>query len=149
MVSISHLQLKSHLDLSSPFLSSIRRRNVFSVSSPKRHSPKNLGRDRFPKKTSPKIFPTRSEKTKKLEMLPKLIFVVIAQLLFRETAWARSLLRDAPQLCPIDQGNLLDVQLFVQSANQCFDSCEKKEDCNFYRQAWLELFVSWPQLMPI
>ena len=82
-------------------------------------------------------------------MLPKLIFVVIAQLLFRETAWARSLLRDAPQLCPIDQGNLLDVQLFVQSANQCFDSCEKKEDCNFYRQAWLELFVSWPQLMPI
>jgi len=84
-------------------------------------------------------------------MLPKLIFALLGQLLFWETAWARSLLesapkllfsesadarsllKSAPQLCPIDLGNLLDVQLFVSSANQCFDSCEKKEDCNYYR----------------
>lgn len=50
---------------------------------------------------------------------------------------ARTLLRSAPQMCPIDQGNLLDVQLFVKGGNECFNLCEKKEDCNFFRQALL------------
>jgi hypothetical protein len=49
---------------------------------------------------------------------------------------AKSFLRKAPQMCPIEQGNLLDVQLFVKGGNECFNLCEKKDDCNYFRYFW-------------
>ena len=46
---------------------------------------------------------------------------------------ASSQMSSAPQLCPIDHGNLIDVKLFVASEEQCFKLCEKQEGCHYYR----------------
>ena len=45
----------------------------------------------------------------------------------------RTLLRSAPQMCPIDNDNLLEVKLFVTDGNQCYNLCEENPDCEFFR----------------
>ena len=42
-------------------------------------------------------------------------------------------LRSAPQMCPIDDGNLVDVKLFIASDQECFRLCERAPDCSFFR----------------
>ena len=42
-------------------------------------------------------------------------------------------LRSAPQMCPIDDGNLVDVKLFIASDQECFRLCERASDCSFFR----------------
>ena len=44
-----------------------------------------------------------------------------------------NLLRNAPQMCPIDDGNLIRISLFVKDSNECFEACERKEDCKYFR----------------
>ena len=44
-----------------------------------------------------------------------------------------NLLRNAPQMCPIDDGNLIGILLFVTDSNECFEACERKEDCKYFR----------------
>ena len=51
----------------------------------------------------------------------------------------RTLLRSAPQMCPIDNDNLLEVKLFVADGNQCYNLCEENPDCEFFR--WGNLFT--------
>ena len=38
----------------------------------------------------------------------------------------------APQKCPVQNGNLLDVDLFVESDSECAAKCEKNEKCFYY-----------------
>lgn len=38
----------------------------------------------------------------------------------------------APQRCPLQNGNLLDVDLFVEDDSSCMMKCEKHEKCFFY-----------------
>ena len=47
--------------------------------------------------------------------------------------FGRSLLRSAPQMCPIDDGNLLEVKLFVKDGNKCYTLCELNADCQYFR----------------
>ena len=42
-------------------------------------------------------------------------------------------LRSAPQMCPIDDGNLVDVKLFIASDQECFRLCERAPECSFFR----------------
>lgn len=46
---------------------------------------------------------------------------------------SRSLLRSAPQMCPIDDGNLLEVKLFVKDGNKCYTLCELNAECQYFR----------------
>ena len=39
----------------------------------------------------------------------------------------------APQQCPIDNGNLIGIKLFVRSSQTCFNACELKEGCKYFR----------------
>ena len=41
-------------------------------------------------------------------------------------------LRTAPQRCPLNNGNLLDVVLFVENEEQCKQKCRTEEKCIFY-----------------
>ena len=38
----------------------------------------------------------------------------------------------APQKCPVQNGNLLDVDLFVESDKECAQKCQENEKCFFY-----------------
>ena len=38
----------------------------------------------------------------------------------------------APQRCPLQNGNLLDVDLFVPSEADCVDKCSTHDKCFFY-----------------
>merc|ERR1719186_858842 len=38
----------------------------------------------------------------------------------------------APQLCPLQDGNLLDVDLFVSTEAECKEQCTDHENCFFY-----------------
>ena len=42
-------------------------------------------------------------------------------------------LRSAPQMCPIDDGNLVDVKLFIAGEQDCFRLCERTPGCSFFR----------------
>ena len=42
-------------------------------------------------------------------------------------------LRSAPQMCPIDDGNLVDVKLFIAGDQECFRLCERAPECSFFR----------------
>ena len=53
--------------------------------------------------------------------------------LFFVAASSRSLLRSAPQMCPIDEENLIEVKLFVQDGNQCYNFCENTNYCEYFR----------------
>ena len=44
-----------------------------------------------------------------------------------------NLLRSAPQICPIDDGNLIGIRMFIRDSNECFEACERKEDCKYFR----------------
>ena len=47
---------------------------------------------------------------------------------------ARSnLLLSAPEMCPIDDGNLIGILLFIEDSNACFEACERKDDCKYFR----------------
>ena len=52
---------------------------------------------------------------------------------FNYFADSRSLLRSAPQMCPIDEENLIEVKLFVKDGNQCYNYCENNELCEYFR----------------
>ncbi|CAB4067408.1 unnamed protein product [Lepeophtheirus salmonis] len=43
------------------------------------------------------------------------------------------LLKSAPQLCPIEDGNLIGVELFVEDEEECFKFCENSKECLFFR----------------
>lgn len=45
----------------------------------------------------------------------------------------RNLMENAPQMCPIEHNNLIDVQLFVSDEEECFKLCEKSDKCKFFR----------------
>ena len=38
----------------------------------------------------------------------------------------------APEKCPLQNGNLIDVDLFVESDAECRRKCEAKEECFYY-----------------
>ena len=38
----------------------------------------------------------------------------------------------APEKCPLQNGNLIDVDLFVESDVECRRKCEAKEECFYY-----------------
>ena len=38
----------------------------------------------------------------------------------------------APQKCPVQNGNLLDIDLFVDSDQECAGKCQRNEKCFFY-----------------
>ncbi len=42
-------------------------------------------------------------------------------------------LRSAPQICPIVDGNLIGIRMFIRDSNECFEACERKEDCKYFR----------------
>ena len=42
-------------------------------------------------------------------------------------------LRSAPQQCPIDNGNLIGIKLFVRNSQTCFNACEVKDGCRYFR----------------
>ena len=44
-----------------------------------------------------------------------------------------NLLLSAPDMCPIDDGNLIGILLFIEDSNACFEACERKEDCKYFR----------------
>ena len=54
-------------------------------------------------------------------------------LLFLKIVDSRSLLRSAPQMCPIDEENLIEVKLFVKDGNQCYNYCENNIECEYFR----------------
>ena len=49
------------------------------------------------------------------------------------TAQARTFFRKAPMMCPIEDGNLIKVELFVSTDQECAAMCEMNEMCKFYR----------------
>ena len=38
----------------------------------------------------------------------------------------------APEKCPLQNGNLIDVDLFVESDEECRAKCEKHDKCFYY-----------------
>ena len=42
-------------------------------------------------------------------------------------------LLSAPQMCPIDDGNVIGILLFIKDSNVCFEACERKEECRYFR----------------
>ena len=48
------------------------------------------------------------------------------------TIMALPQLRTAPQRCPLKNGNLLDVVLFVDNEERCKMRCQTEEKCVFY-----------------
>ena len=73
-----------------------------------------------------------SKKRDKNYFAPIALALTIAALNW-ETVRARNLLRSAPQICPIEFGNLIDVKLFVKDNEECFKHCEVNEHCRYYR----------------
>ena len=63
------------------------------------------------------------------------ILLTVAPLLAQCRLFSPSVqfLRSAPQMCPIDDGNLVDVKLFIASDQECFRLCERASDCSFFR----------------
>ena len=58
----------------------------------------------------------------------KLVLAVFCLLSLTEAASIGT----APQKCPVQNGNLLDVDLFVESDRECAKKCEANEKCFFY-----------------
>ena len=48
------------------------------------------------------------------------------------TIMALPQMKTAPQRCPVKNGNLLDVVLFVESEEMCKMRCQTEEKCIFY-----------------
>ena len=48
------------------------------------------------------------------------------------TIMALPQMKTAPQRCPVKNGNLLDVVLFVDSEEMCKMRCQTEEKCIFY-----------------
>eukprot|EP00095_Tigriopus_kingsejongensis_P003413 maker-scaffold1126_size61158-snap-gene-0.10 protein:Tk03413 transcript:maker-scaffold1126_size61158-snap-gene-0.10-mRNA-1 annotation:"microneme protein " len=46
---------------------------------------------------------------------------------------ARNIMENAPIMCPIEDDNLIDVQLFTSGQKECAKECEKSDACKFYR----------------
>ena len=61
------------------------------------------------------------------------MFLLMFHLLFLKIVDSRSLLRSAPQMCPIDEENLIEVKLFVKDGNQCYNYCENNIECEYFR----------------
>ena len=40
--------------------------------------------------------------------------------------------RTAPGECPLSDGNLVGIKLFIHDANACLKSCQADQGCNFY-----------------
>ena len=78
-----------------------------------------------------------------MEVVPSLpvplILLIVASLPFCPLTHCRlfspsvPFLRSAPQMCPIDDGNLVDVKLFIASDQECFRLCERAPECSFFR----------------
>ncbi|TRY74923.1 hypothetical protein TCAL_07513 [Tigriopus californicus] len=62
-----------------------------------------------------------------------LIFLSWVQCLVVIGVTGRNLMENAPQMCPIEHNNLIDVQLFVSDEEECFKLCEKSDKCKFFR----------------
>ena len=60
-------------------------------------------------------------------------FLLVSLFVVEVAVDARSILRSAPQMCPIEDGNLLEVKLFVRDGNSCYDACERNPECQFFR----------------
>ena len=58
--------------------------------------------------------------------LPALQVVLIT------TALALPMMRTAPEECPLQDNNVLDVHLFVTSEDDCKQLCQDDEECVFY-----------------
>ena len=66
-----------------------------------------------------------------INTLVKFVFLFVSLQIAKVDA--RNILRNAPQMCPIENGNLIDVKLFVADNEECFKHCEIEEQCRFYR----------------
>jgi len=44
-----------------------------------------------------------------------------------------NLLLSAPEMCPIADGNVIGILLFIEDSNSCFEACERKESCKYFR----------------
>ncbi len=55
---------------------------------------------------------------------------------------ARVLMRSAPLRCPIDNGNLIDVKLYVKDQQDCFKWCEVTDGCKFFRYAYMLVILA-------
>ena len=75
--------------------------------------------------------------------VPLLLLVVASLLPFcahcRLFSPSVQFLRSAPQMCPIDDGNLVDVKLFIAGEQECFRLCERTPGCSFFRWEWYRL----------
>ena len=59
-----------------------------------------------------------------------LLVVIIGPIL---TEGRSNLLLSAPEMCPIADGNVIGILLFIEDSNSCFEACERKEDCKYFR----------------
>ena len=44
-----------------------------------------------------------------------------------------NLLLSAPEMCPIADGNVIGILLFIEDSNTCFEACERKDGCKYFR----------------
>ena len=65
-------------------------------------------------------------------MLSFVLFIVIFGPIWMTEARS-NLLLSAPSMCPIDDGNVIGILLFIEDSNSCFEACERKEDCKYFR----------------
>ena len=77
--------------------------------------------------------PKDNKKSKMGAVQFSLFYTLVFAILTASSANGRTILRSAPQMCPIEDGNLLEVKLFVKDGNLCYDMCEKNRDCQFFR----------------
>jgi hypothetical protein len=52
------------------------------------------------------------------------------------------MMRTAPIECPLEDGNLLDVHLFISDEAQCKQLCQGNEVSSFCPQCFHKLFIS-------
>ena len=59
-----------------------------------------------------------------------ILIVILGPIL---TEGRSNLLLSAPEMCPIADGNVIGILLFIEDSNSCFEACERKEDCKYFR----------------
>ena len=59
-----------------------------------------------------------------------ILIVILGPML---TEGRSNLLLSAPEMCPIADGNVIGILLFIEDSNSCFEACERKEDCKYFR----------------
>ena len=59
------------------------------------------------------------------------VFLLLFKIIFVENVDAATIVT-APDKCPMQNGNMIDVDLFVESDAECRRKCEQHEDCFYY-----------------